>query len=38
MINLFFLLVREDGGFINFKESQPVKLKFNNHELKEFQL
>ena len=27
---------REDGGFINFKESQPVKLKFNNHELKEF--
>tara|TARA_Y100001954_G_scaffold90638_1_gene99223 strand:- start:17 stop:889 length:873 start_codon:yes stop_codon:yes gene_type:complete len=31
-----FPAMREDGGFINFKESQPVKLKFNNHELKEF--
>ena len=36
MMHLFFLLLREDGGFLNFKESQPVKLKFNNHELKEF--
>ena len=31
-----FPAMREDGGFINFNESQPVKLKFNNHELKEF--
>ena len=31
-----FPAIREDGGFMNFKESQPVKLKFNNHELKEF--
>ena len=31
-----FPAARDDGGFINFKESQPVKLKFNNHELKEF--
>ncbi len=28
--------VKEDGGFINFKESGPVKLKFNNNEIKEF--
>lgn len=31
-----FPAVREDGGFINFKESGPVKLKFNNNEIKEF--
>ena len=27
---------RENGGFINFKESGPVKLRFNNKEIKEF--
>lgn len=31
-----FPAMREDGGFINFKESGPVKLRFNNNEIKEF--
>ena len=31
-----FPAAREDGGFINFKESRPVKLKFNECEIKEF--
>ena len=31
-----FPAVRENGGFINFKESGPLKLSFNNNEIKEF--
>ena len=31
-----FPAVRDDGGFINLTESRPVKLKFNNYEIKEF--